>query len=190
MQAAPAYWRDLDPYWQGSGAPPMRRYFHPDGSITADANDTVWGGHESSYTIVTGLLTDGKIREHYVRINRWPKMTVHRKSDWSWALYNRLYCYTSIPDADNPAGTGPPFPIFRWLFSTLQNCIIICFSCALFCVEFRTGWGWNLEKRWCFWDGILMDWSGMYHSSMYEIREFAIWDGLGVRILYMYLGGD
>ncbi|KAL8483297.1 hypothetical protein ACS0TY_026111 [Phlomoides rotata] len=112
-QAAPAYWRDLDPYWQGTGAPPMRRYFHPDGSITADVNDAVWGGHESSYTIVTGLLTNGNIREHYIRINRWPKLMVERKPDWGWALYNRLYCYTSIPDAHKEDSTGPPFPVFR-----------------------------------------------------------------------------
>ncbi|KAL8483294.1 hypothetical protein ACS0TY_026109 [Phlomoides rotata] len=112
-EAAPAYWRDLDPYWQGTGAPPMRRYFHPDGSITADVNDAVWGGHESSYTIVTGLHTNGDIREHYIRINRWPKLMVERKPDWGWALYNRLYCYTSIPDAHKEDGTGPPFPVFR-----------------------------------------------------------------------------
>lgn len=106
MQSAPEYWRDLDPYWRGAGSP-MRRYFHPDGSITAESDDKVWGGHEASYTIVTGLLSDGKVREHYVRINRWPKMSVHRNPDWSWVLRNHLYCYTSIPNA----GTGPSYPI-------------------------------------------------------------------------------
>ncbi|KAK6161811.1 hypothetical protein DH2020_005192 [Rehmannia glutinosa] len=110
-EAAPEYWRNLDPYWQGTG-PPMRRYFHPDGSITADPDDKVWGGHESSYTIVTGLLTDGKIREHYVRINRWQKMAVQRKPDWSWVLSNHLYYYSSLPDADKQDGTGPFFPVF------------------------------------------------------------------------------
>ncbi|KAH6770250.1 hypothetical protein C2S52_015053 [Perilla frutescens var. hirtella] len=109
-ESAPEYWRDLDPYWRGAGTP-MRRYFHPDGSITADSDDKVWGGHESSYTIVTGLLSGGKVREHYVRINRWPKMTVHRNPDWSWVLRNHLYCYTSIPDADRQGGTGPSVPV-------------------------------------------------------------------------------
>lgn len=111
LQAAPEFWKNLDPYWQGSGAH-MRRYFHPDGSITADEGDMVWGGHESCYTIVTGLFTDGKIREHYVRINRWPQMTVRRRPDWSWELANHLYCYTSIPDPEKQDGTGPSFPLF------------------------------------------------------------------------------
>lgn len=112
LQVAPEYWRNLDPQWGGTGAP-MRRYFHPDGSITADPDDQVWGGHESSYTVVTGLFADGKIRQHYVRINRWPQMSVHRKPDWSWVLSNHLYCYTSIPDADDKEeGTGPFSPLF------------------------------------------------------------------------------
>lgn len=110
-EAAPMYWRNMDPYWQGSGTP-MRRYFHPDGSITADSDDVVWGGHESCYTVVTGLLEDGTIREHYVRINRWPQLSVKRKEDGSWELSNHLYCYTSVPDADREGGTGPPFPVF------------------------------------------------------------------------------
>ncbi|KAL3828332.1 hypothetical protein ACJIZ3_017134 [Penstemon smallii] len=112
-EEAPEYWRNLDPYWNGSNSsPPMRRYFHPDGSITADPGDRVWGGHESCYTIVTGLLADGKIREHYVRINRWPQMAVKRKSDWGWELSNHLYCYTSVPDSAKEDGTGPYFPLF------------------------------------------------------------------------------
>ncbi|KAL3620082.1 hypothetical protein CASFOL_034994 [Castilleja foliolosa] len=108
-EAAPAYWRSLDPYWGATGAP-MRRYFHHDGTITAGPDDKVWGGHESCFTVVTGLLADGKMREHYVRINRWPQMSVVRKPDWSWVLSNHLYCYSSIPDAtddDKVDGTGP-----------------------------------------------------------------------------------
>ncbi|XP_057956876.1 uncharacterized protein LOC131150282 isoform X2 [Malania oleifera] len=109
-EAAPDYWRELDPYWKGSG-PPMRRRFHQDGSQTADHGDRVWGGHEACYSIVTSFLGDGQIREHYVRINRWPKMLVSRKEDWSWEMSNRLYCYTSIPDAYKEGGTGPVFPV-------------------------------------------------------------------------------
>ncbi|GFP96188.1 hypothetical protein PHJA_001762900 [Phtheirospermum japonicum] len=109
--AAPVYWRNLDPYWGATGAP-MRRYFHPDGTITAGPDDKVWGGHESAFTVVTGLLADGKVREHYVRINRWPQMSVQRKPDWSWVLSNHLYCYSSIPDADKVDGTGPFVPVF------------------------------------------------------------------------------
>ncbi|KAG8372792.1 hypothetical protein BUALT_Bualt12G0103800 [Buddleja alternifolia] len=109
---APEYWRNLDPYWSGSG-PVMRRYFHPDGSVTAGPGDRVWGGHESSYTVVTGLLADGKIRDHYVRINRWPKLNVQRRDDWGWELCNHLYTYTSVADADDKEdGTGPFFPLF------------------------------------------------------------------------------
>ncbi|XP_073308392.1 uncharacterized protein [Primulina huaijiensis] len=110
-EAAPVYWRNMDPYWLGSGTP-MRRYFHQDGSITADSDDGVWGGHESCYTVVTGLLEDGTIREHYVRINRWPQLSVRRKEDGSWELSNHLCCYTSVPDADREDGTGPPSPVF------------------------------------------------------------------------------
>lgn len=108
LQGAPAYWLDLDPYWKGSG-PLMRRYFHPDGSQTADPDDKVWGGHESCFSVVTSYIGDGTIREHYVRINRWPRMFVYRKQDWSWEMYNHLYCYSSIPDADKEGGTGPLF---------------------------------------------------------------------------------
>ncbi|KAG8369741.1 hypothetical protein BUALT_Bualt14G0045300 [Buddleja alternifolia] len=110
-QAAPEYWRNLDPYWRGTGAL-MRRHFHPDGTITADPDDEVWGGHESSYTTVTGLLADGKIREHYVRVNRWPQLYVQRKQDWGWLLSNHLYSYSSVPDADKEDGTGPFVPLF------------------------------------------------------------------------------
>ncbi|XP_059632264.1 F-box protein GID2-like isoform X2 [Cornus florida] len=108
---APEYWRNLDPYWKGTG-PPMRRYFHPDGSLTADPGDRVWGGHEACYSVVTSILGDGKIREHYVRINRWPRMHISRKQDWSWEMSNSLYCYSSIPDADKEGGTGPLFRAF------------------------------------------------------------------------------
>ncbi|KAL6342342.1 hypothetical protein AAG906_008903 [Vitis piasezkii] len=103
-RGAPDYWRNLDPYWKGTG-PPMRRYFHPDGSQTADPGDQAWGGHECCYSI-----------EHYVRINRWPQMSVFRKPDWSWEMSNHLYCYSSIPDADKEGGTGPRFPVLSMFF--------------------------------------------------------------------------
>uniref|UniRef100_A0A7N0TT16 F-box domain-containing protein n=1 Tax=Kalanchoe fedtschenkoi TaxID=63787 RepID=A0A7N0TT16_KALFE len=105
-KAVPEYWLNLDPSWKGTG-PPMRRYFHPDGSQTADQDDKVWGGHESCYSVVTGIVGESKIRSHYVRINRWPSMVVARKDDWSWAMSNHLYSYSSIPDADKEGGTGP-----------------------------------------------------------------------------------
>ncbi|XP_009800686.1 uncharacterized protein [Nicotiana sylvestris] len=108
---APEYWRMLDPYWNGTG-PPLRRYFLPDGSQTAEPDDKVWGGHESCYSIVTSLLADGKIRQHYVRINRWPPMYVTRKEDWSWEISNNLCIYRSIPDADKEEGTGPLFLLY------------------------------------------------------------------------------
>ncbi|KAJ4849066.1 hypothetical protein Tsubulata_037811 [Turnera subulata] len=108
-KGAPEYWRNLDPHWGGNGLP-MRRYFHPDGSQTADPGDKVWGGHESCYCIVTGIvLGEGKIREHYVRINRWLPLYVYRKQDWSWEMSNSLYCYNSVPDAYKEGGTGPLF---------------------------------------------------------------------------------
>lgn len=107
-KAAPEYWRNLDPYWKGTG-PPMHRYFHPDGSQTADPGDKVWGGHECCYYIVTSIVGEGKIRAHYVRINRWLALSVYRKQDWSWEMSNNLYCYSSIPDADKEGGTGPFF---------------------------------------------------------------------------------
>lgn len=107
-KSAPGYWRNLDPYCKGTG-PPMRRYFHPDGSQIADPGDKVWGGHECCYTVVTSFLADGKIREHYVRINRWPRMFISRKEDWGWKMSNHLYSYSSVPDADKNGGTGPYF---------------------------------------------------------------------------------
>ncbi|XP_043721286.1 uncharacterized protein LOC122668815 isoform X2 [Telopea speciosissima] len=110
-KAAPEYWRNLDPFWKGTG-PSMRRYFQPDGTQTADSGDQVWGGHECTYSIVTSFVGEGRIREHYVRINRWPQMSVSRKQDWSWELGNHLYCYSSIPDADKEGGTGPFFPVW------------------------------------------------------------------------------
>lgn len=109
-KAAPEYWRNLDPYWKGTGRP-MRRYFHPDGSQSADPGDKVWGGHECCYLTVTSIVGEGKIREHYVRINRWPRMSVSRKQDWSWELSNYLYSYSSIPDADKEGGTGPLYEV-------------------------------------------------------------------------------
>ncbi|GMH08265.1 hypothetical protein Nepgr_010105 [Nepenthes gracilis] len=104
---APDYWRNLDPYWKGT-APLMRRYFHPDGSHSADPGDKVWGGHESCYSVVTSFLADGKIRKHYVRINRWPQLFVSRRQDWGWEMSNFLCKYSSIPDSFK-GGTGPLF---------------------------------------------------------------------------------
>ncbi|KAM0002734.1 hypothetical protein Hdeb2414_s0007g00254621 [Helianthus debilis subsp. tardiflorus] len=108
---APEYWRNLDPYWTGAEDAPMHRYFHPDGSQTADSSDQVWGGHESCYSIVTSFLADGMIREHYVRINRWPQLHISRREDWGWEMSNHLYCYSSVPDAHMKGGTGPFLPI-------------------------------------------------------------------------------
>lgn len=112
LQTAPPYWLNLDPSWKGTG-PPMHRYFHPDGTQTADPTDKVWGGHECRYSLVTSFVDGGRIREHYVRINRWPRMSVSRKEDWSWELSNHLYCYSSIPDADKKCGTGPFYPVWH-----------------------------------------------------------------------------
>ncbi|XP_039784083.1 uncharacterized protein LOC120650861 isoform X1 [Panicum virgatum] len=109
--AAPEYWRNLDPSWKHTG-PPMRRYFHPDGYHSADPHDAVWGGHECAYTVITSFVGDGQIRDHYVRINRWPPLKVSRKDDWSWELSNHLYRYNSIPDADKKGCTGPLFPVW------------------------------------------------------------------------------
>ncbi|KAL9232965.1 hypothetical protein vseg_008017 [Gypsophila vaccaria] len=106
-EAAPSYWKDLDPYW-GRVGPPMHRHFHPDGSVTADAEDIVWGGHECSYTIVTGIHSHGMIRENYVRINRWPHLRVSRRKDWGWEMSNFVSVYSSVPDASK-GGTGPTF---------------------------------------------------------------------------------
>ncbi|XP_044970084.1 uncharacterized protein LOC123430265 isoform X2 [Hordeum vulgare subsp. vulgare] len=110
-RAAPEYWRNLDPSWKHTG-PPMRRYFHHDGYHSADPHDAVWGGHECEYTIITSFVGDGRIRDHYVRINRWPPMKVSRKEDWSWELSNHLYRYNSIPDAEKEGCTGPLFPVW------------------------------------------------------------------------------
>ncbi|CAI0383225.1 unnamed protein product [Linum tenue] len=106
-KAAPEYWRNLDPYWQGK-KPLMHRYFHPDGSQTADPDDQVWGGHECCYTVVTSLLGNGQIREHYVRINRWLQLDVHRKQDWGWEMSNDIFSYSSIADGYREGGTGRP----------------------------------------------------------------------------------
>ncbi|XP_072983631.1 uncharacterized protein [Typha latifolia] len=110
-KTAPEYWRNLDPSWKGTG-PPMRRHFHPDGFHTADRDDRVWGGHECTFLIMTSHVGDGRIREHYVRINRWPPMTMSRNEDWSWEMSNQLCCYNSIPDAEKEGGTGPLFPVW------------------------------------------------------------------------------
>ncbi|KAH9650356.1 F-box domain-containing protein [Citrus sinensis] len=106
-KVVPEYWLNLDPYWKGT-SPLMHRYFHEDGSQTADPGDEVWGGHECCYSIVTSVVGEGKIREHYVRINRcWLHMLVSRKKDWSWEMSNILYCYSSVPDGHRVGGTGP-----------------------------------------------------------------------------------
>lgn len=107
-EAAPDYWKSMDPYWGGFGSP-MHRYFHADGSQTADPEDKVWGGHECAYTIVTGVVGDGKIRDNYVRINRWPRLDVSRRDDWGWDMSNIIFAYSSVPDADKEGGTGPMF---------------------------------------------------------------------------------
>lgn len=125
MQAAPEYWRDLDPSWKCSG-PPMHRYFNPDGSHTADFGDKVWGGHECTYSIITSYVGKGQIRDHYVRINRWPPLTVSRKNDWSWEMQNHLYCYNSIPDEEKEGGTGPLFPAWQAVQLTYRPAAAAC----------------------------------------------------------------
>ncbi|KAL9237739.1 hypothetical protein vseg_012252 [Gypsophila vaccaria] len=108
-ETAPTYWKNIDPYWTGEG-PLLRRYFNPDGSLTADPEDKVWGGHESTYTVVTSVTVDGGVtRENYVRVNRWPRMRVSRRQDWGWDLSNVIVRYSSIPDAEKDGGTGPMY---------------------------------------------------------------------------------
>ncbi|KAH9681266.1 F-box domain-containing protein [Citrus sinensis] len=41
-RVVPEYWRNLDPYWKGT-SPLMHRYFHTDGSQTADPGDKETG---------------------------------------------------------------------------------------------------------------------------------------------------
>ncbi|ESR33747.1 hypothetical protein CICLE_v10005680mg [Citrus x clementina] len=41
-KVVPEYWRNLDPYWKGT-SPLMHRYFHTDGSQTADPGDKETG---------------------------------------------------------------------------------------------------------------------------------------------------
>ena len=89
----------------------MHRYFHEDGSQTADVDDKVWGGHECCYSIVTSFLADGRIREHYVRINSWAQLSISRRHDWGWEMSNRFCFYSSVPDAYKPGGTGPYLPV-------------------------------------------------------------------------------
>lgn len=96
-EAAPEYWRKLDPYREGTGLP-MRRYFHPDGSQTAGPGDKVWGGHEACYCTVTSLEANDKIRKHYVRINRSPALSISRTRDWGWEMSNKFVRYCSLPD--------------------------------------------------------------------------------------------
>ena len=117
MQGAPQYWRDLDPQWRGEG-PALVRRFEADGSVGAEAGDMTWGGHESSYCIVTSFVGDGIIRDHYVRINRWPPMSVRRNRDWSWNMANNLCCYSTVPDPHKPGGTGPLLPAAYYMNST------------------------------------------------------------------------
>ncbi|CAI9291026.1 unnamed protein product [Lactuca saligna] len=109
-RGAPEYWRDLDPYWRGTGQP-MHRYFHEDGSQTADVDDKAWGGHECCYSIVTSFLADGRMREHYVRINSWAQLSISRRHDWGWEMSNLFCFYSSVPDAYKPGGTGPYLPV-------------------------------------------------------------------------------
>ena len=89
----------------------MHLYFHQDGSQTPDLGDEVWGGHEACYSIVTGLQVDGNVREHYVRVSRWPRMYIARKQDWSWEMSNSLCRYSSMPDPDKEYGTGPYYAV-------------------------------------------------------------------------------
>lgn len=109
LQNAPEYWRSLDPSWKGTG-PPMHRYFHPNGYHTADTDGQVWGGHGCTYSIMRCYVGEGQIRDHYVRINRWPPMAISRNEDWSWEMSNHLYCYNCVPDAAKEGDTGPLFP--------------------------------------------------------------------------------
>ncbi|XP_042757932.1 uncharacterized protein LOC111882820 isoform X4 [Lactuca sativa] len=103
-------WRNLDPYWRGTGQP-MHRYFHEDGSQTANVDDRVWGGNECCYSIVASFLADGNIRKHYVSVNSWPRLSISRRRDWGWEMSNRFYFYSSVPDAYKPGGTGSSHPV-------------------------------------------------------------------------------
>ncbi|CAK9866917.1 unnamed protein product [Sphagnum jensenii] len=103
--AAPQYWRNLDPSWRGDRAP-MRRYFHANGTLTADANDPCWGGHEANYTVIDITGPGENFTKRFVRVNHWPMMQVHRKENWGWSLVSDFTVFDSLPDYEK-GGTGP-----------------------------------------------------------------------------------
>ncbi|CAI9268789.1 unnamed protein product [Lactuca saligna] len=118
-------WRNLDPYWRGTRQP-MHRYFHDDGSQTADVDDRVWGGNECCYSIVASFLADGNIRKHYVSVNSWPRLSISRRHDWGWEMSNRFYFYSSVPDAYKPEQ-----PIILFLSCLLSIAISYAATTAL-----------------------------------------------------------
>eukprot|EP01018_Ginkgo_biloba_P009711 Gb_34887 [translate_table: standard] len=86
-KGAGEYWCASDPYWHG--LPAMHRYFHMDGSVSADPEDPIWGGHECSWTL-------SKRNKHAsVRINHWPPLVTTRTSSWGWRLENCWVIYQS-----------------------------------------------------------------------------------------------
>ncbi len=105
QQAAPQYWRNLDPSWRGDRAP-MRRYFHSNGTLTADANDPCWGGHEANYAVIDITGPGENFTKRFVRVNHWPMMQVHRKENWGWSLVSDFTVFDSLPDYEK-GGTGP-----------------------------------------------------------------------------------
>nr|KAJ0227939.1 hypothetical protein LSAT_V11C100029270 [Lactuca sativa] len=52
--------------------------------------------------LMISFLADGRIREHYVRINSWPQLSISRRHDWGWEMSNGLYLYSSVPDTYKP----------------------------------------------------------------------------------------
>ncbi|XP_024522344.1 uncharacterized protein LOC9643613 isoform X1 [Selaginella moellendorffii] len=104
----PQYWLELDPSRRGEA--PMQRFFHSDGSQTAGPGDAVWGGHESTFSIIQdeGQDHDSIARSNFVRINHWPRMVVSRTADWGWELHNEICVYTSLADSSQ-GGTGPEY---------------------------------------------------------------------------------
>ena len=103
-------WMLSHPFWRFM--PLLYRRFHEDGSISAAADDPIFGRHETIWRFAIAGSTDGseeassssnggeRNQGRRVRVTHWPALTLSRRPDWGWLMQNHYVVYTSLHGED------------------------------------------------------------------------------------------
>lgn len=100
-------WMLSHPFWRFM--PVLYRRFHPDSTISATADDPIFGRHETVWRFTSAGSEDHSTdvdsqggssctgsQGKKIRVNHWPALTLARRRDWGWQMQNHYVMYQSL----------------------------------------------------------------------------------------------